>query len=173
MSISKLDNLLRKRIRKTLKQQLMMRTLLRNKFMKKFINNQSQLQNQLLLKPPQLKLIGLKLTLHNHNNLLINHYIHHSPLAILKLLIPFQITSHHPKKTLLKVDMLQFFLLPLLNKNLCMQSMRISLISTLFILTPKVSDYSLKIQVLVWEKWDNLMKVLNKWLISILSLFNS
>ena len=166
----KLDNLLRKRIRRTPKMLLMMKILLSQNMciMKKLSLLQSQLlwllQNQLFkkFKLPQLllpaKLIGPRPIKHKVLNQLKNHYSHHSLLVISKWLTQSQTTSDHPKKTLSRVDMLAFCASLLLNKKLCTQSMKTSNISMLFIKTLKVSDYSLKTLVSVWEKWDNSMR---------------
>ena len=136
--------------------------------MKKFKNqNQSLKLHQLqLLNKLHPKLIGAKLTRNKLLKVQINLFIPHSHQVILKLLTQFQITSHHLKKTLLKVDMLQFSSSLHLNKNLCTKYMKTSNISINFMITLKVSDFLFKTLVLVWVKLDNSMKVFNKWLLS-------
>lgn len=142
---------------------------------KKFKNqNQSiklhQLQLHNKLHP---KLTGAKLTRNKLLKLQTNLFIPHSHQVILKLLTQFQTTSHQVKKTLLKVDMLQFSSPLHLNKKLCTKSMKTSYISTNSMITLKVSDFSLKTLVLVWVKLENSMKVFSKWPHSTHSLLNS
>lgn len=159
----KLDNSLRKRIRKQLPKP-MMRISLNQRFknqnqLLKLLQNQNELlkllpQNQLFkhLSPTPLKLNGPMLEPNKRPKPQIHHYTLHSLLETSNKLTLFQTTNHLPKKTLLKVDMLLFFLSLLLNKNQCMPFLRTSAILTLYMLALKVSDYSLKTQVLVWEK---------------------
>lgn len=158
----KLDNSLRKRIRKQLPKP-MMRTLLNQRpknqnQLLKLLQNQNQLFKLLLnqlfkhLSPTPLKPPGARLEPNKLPNPQINHYTLHSLLETSNKLTLFQTTNHLLKKTLLRVDMLLFFSSLLLNKNQCMPFLRTSAILTLYILTLKVSDYSLKTLVLVWEK---------------------
>lgn len=143
--------------------------------MRKFKNqNQSIKHHQLQLHNKlQPKLTGAKLTRNKLLKLQTNLFIPHSHQVILKLLTQFQITSHQVKKTLLKVDMLQFSSSLHLNKNLCTKSMKTSNISTNSMITLKVSDFSFKTLVLVWVKLENSMKVFNKWPISTHLLLSS
>lgn len=143
--------------------------------MKKFKNqNQSMKLHQLQLhKKLHPKLTGAKLTRNKLLKLQTNLFTPHSHQVILKLLTQFQTTSHQVKKTLLKVDMLQFFSSPHLNKNLCTKSMKTSYISTNFMITLKVSDFSFKTLVLAWVKLDNSMMGFNKWPHSTHLLLNS
>jgi len=152
----KLDNSLKRRVRRMPKMPLMMKislsqsTLLlsQSTLLKKLckppplnqLRNQSWLP-QLMLPIPANKL-GEMLTLNKPPKQLTNLFTLPSLLVISKSLTLFQTTSHQPKKTLSKVDTQQSFLLPLLNKNLCMQSMKTSNISLIFIPAPKVSDCS-------------------------------
>jgi len=141
----KLDNLLKRRIRRTPKMLPMMKTLPSQSTLKKLLLLlQSQLskllqsQLSLLLQLHQLlitkvKLNGVKLMLNNLPKQQINHCSHHSLLVISNKLTLFRTTSHHPKKTLLRVDMLLFFSSLLPNKKQCTQSMKTSAILIHFI----------------------------------------
>jgi len=141
----KLDNLLKRRIRRTPKMLPMMKTLPSQSILKKLSKLlQSQLskllqsQLSLLLQLHHLlitkvKLNGVKLMLNNLPKQQINHCSHHSLWVISNKLTLFQTTSHHPKKTLLRVDMLLFFSSLLPNKKQCTQSMKTSAILIHFI----------------------------------------
>lgn len=157
--MSKLDNLLKRRIRKTPKMLPMMKTLPSQSMLLLLQNQLLLLQSQLslLLQLHQLlltkvKLNGVKLILNNLPKQLNNHCTHHSLLVISNKLTLFQTTSHHPKKTPSRVDMLLFFSSLLPNKNQCTQSMKTSAILIHFILTLKVSNYSLKTLESVLQK---------------------
>jgi len=145
----KLDNLLKRRIRRTPKMLPMMKTL-PSQSMSKLLQSQLSklLQSQLsLLLQSQLSLLlqlhhllitkvklnGVKLMLNNLPKQQINHCSHHSLWVISNKLTLFQTTSHHPKKTLLRVDMLLFFSSLLPNKKQCTQSMKTSAILIHFI----------------------------------------
>lgn len=154
----KLDNSLKRRVKRMPKMLPMMKILLNQSKSKKLsrLSFQYQLQYQLfklkLLQSKMVNKLGQVLTSLKPLRKLTNLYMLPSLLVTLKLPTLFQTTNHLHKKTLLKVDTLQSFSWLLLNKNLCMLSMKTSNISMLFIPTLKVSDCSLKTQVSVWAK---------------------
>ena len=126
-------------------------TSLLRKSQLKLLKNQFN-NNKLNQLQPRVPLISQVLLPNKPNKTLLKTFSRPSPSVISKELTLLQETKLHPKKTLLKVDMLTFFSLQLLKSKLCSLFMKTLLISSRCMTTLKPSECSPRTLVSVLEK---------------------